>query len=178
VAKQSFDLEASRRYWRNAPSGAGKHDTSSLIAMSDDQLLTIWLDGFRKRFAVYPEEDQFLAAMSREFAGKRMLSIGSGLGFHEMVYASHGARITCCDIAPSNLAIIKRVAGLRGVTPIDTFVLDGSDRALSGSGRDLPASSSATTSTGFPALPGSGRAPQTSLVSTARTTPTRWGRTT
>lgn len=117
-----FDIEKSRRYWRFAPSGAGKHDTVDLAAVDDGALLREWKDAFSRRFSNYLEEDRFLAVMGDAFRGKKVLSIGSGLGLHEIYYAAHGAAMTCCDIVPSNLNVIRRVSARLGVE-VDTFVL-------------------------------------------------------
>lgn len=122
MKERKFDLEESRRYWRLAPSGAGKHDTQVLAGAQSPDLVTEWRRGFSKRFANYIEEDFFLESMAREFSGKRLLSIGSGLGFHEIFYANRGARVTCCDIVESNLKTVARVSQILGAE-IETFVL-------------------------------------------------------
>ncbi len=131
-APASFDLRASRTYWRFAPSGAGKHDTSSLLNLNDTELNRIWDEAFKSRFLRYPEENAFLRQMSGEFAGKRVLSIGSGLGLHEIYYQIHGARVTCCDIIGSNLEVIRRVAAAKGVAGMNFIFSSGPDHDLMG----------------------------------------------
>jgi hypothetical protein len=44
-----------------------------------------------------------------------VLELGSGLGFDAMRFAARGAHWTCADIVPDNLALIRRVAGLKGL---------------------------------------------------------------
>lgn len=122
MSSENFDFEQSRRYWRLAPSGAGKHDTSSLESYDESAFVAEWRTGFQSRFANYVEEDEFLAVMGEEFANQRILSIGSGLGFHESYYASKGARITCYDIVPTNLTSIRRISALLGLE-IETELL-------------------------------------------------------
>jgi SAM-dependent methyltransferase len=56
--------------------------------------------------------------------GKRILEIGSGLGFDAVHLASQGASVVCCDIAPSNLEIIRRIAQRRELD-IQTLHIDG-----------------------------------------------------
>ena len=112
-----FDAARARRYWRHAPSGAGKHDTGALVA--SHSLHDVWDVAFRSRLLNYPEEEQFLRTFAERAPGLRMVSIGSGLGFHELFYASAGARVTCCDIVETNLAAIATVAGRKGLH-IDT----------------------------------------------------------
>lgn len=116
-----FDAARARRYWRHAPSGAGKHDTGTLVASPG--LHDVWDVAFRSRLLNYPEEEQFLRTFAERAPGLRMVSIGSGLGFHELFYASAGARVTCCDIVDTNLAAIARVAGRKGLH-VDTVHAD------------------------------------------------------
>jgi SAM-dependent methyltransferase len=106
-----FDLESSRRYWRHAPAGDAKLDTTSQAAADHG----VWDAAFRSRIFTYPEEDQFLRTFAARARGRRILSIGSGLGFHELYYASAGAAVTCCDIVASNLQTIERIATDKGL---------------------------------------------------------------
>jgi SAM-dependent methyltransferase len=127
-----FDIAAAGAYWRFAPSGAGKHDTSTLLGLGDQELAGVWDEGFVKRFRLYPEEEQFLRQMSVEFIGKRVLSIGSGLGLHEIYYQLRGADVTCCDIVDTNLAIIGRVAAAKGAEGMRFVHSSGPDHDLGG----------------------------------------------
>jgi SAM-dependent methyltransferase len=120
-----FDFDTSRLYWRFAPSGAGKHDTAELAKSDDTFIGLIWNEAFAARFRQYVEEDEFLGVMGAEFKGKRILSIGSGLGFHEIYYQSRGAQVTCCDIVPTNLEVIERVAAIKNIQGM-RFVLRNS----------------------------------------------------
>lgn len=120
-----FTIERARSYWRHAPSGAGKHDTSVLAAAPAAELLQTWDEAFRRRFAGYPEEMTFVRTFAPTVAGQRLLSVGSGLGLHEIYYQAHGATVTCADIVPSNLEVIRRVSQLKGIGEIRTILLDG-----------------------------------------------------
>ena len=113
-ANARFDLDAARRYWRHAPAGASKVDTTALGASGSDDL-DLWDRAFRSRLVNYPEEEQFLRSFAERVKGQRLVSVGSGLGFHELFYASNGAHVTCCDIVASNLEAIARVAARRGL---------------------------------------------------------------
>jgi SAM-dependent methyltransferase len=122
VPVAQFDFERSRTYWRHAPSGSGKADSTSLLELDDRRLCDAWNAGFRERFLNYPEEEQFLRVFAAETRGRKMLSVGSGLGFHELYYASSGASVACADIVDSNLSVIERVARakhLHGLTTCD-----------------------------------------------------------
>ncbi|MEQ1929466.1 MAG: class I SAM-dependent methyltransferase [Parvularculaceae bacterium] len=126
----AFDPARAQRYWRFAPSGAGKHDTSDLLGADERALLDEWTDAFRKRFSNYLEEDCFLSVMAGDFRGKRVLSVGSGLGLHEIYYAAQGALMTCCDIVESNLKVIDRVSRRLGLE-VATFAI-GPDGEIKG----------------------------------------------
>jgi SAM-dependent methyltransferase len=115
-----FDFERSRAYWRHAPSGSGKADSTFLLALDERRLCDAWDAGFRQRFLNYPEEEQFLRVFAGEVRGRRVLSIGSGLGFHELYYASAGAAVTCADIVDSNLSVIEQVARAKNVRSVTT----------------------------------------------------------
>jgi len=52
--------------------------------------------------------------------GRAVLSVGSGLGFLELFFASHGASMTCVDIVASNLEVIRRKATLSRVSNVET----------------------------------------------------------
>ncbi|HEX3945706.1 MAG TPA: class I SAM-dependent methyltransferase [Rhizomicrobium sp.] len=93
-----------------------------LLNLSDAELVSDWDEAFTKRFQRYAEEETFLQKMSEEFAGRRVLSIGTGLGLHEIYYHLHGAELTCYDIVPSNLEVIKRVAAAKGAAGMQ-FIL-------------------------------------------------------
>lgn len=127
-----FDLAAARRYWRHAPSGAGKHDTAELSTVEDARLAAVWDDAFHKRFRQYPEEEAFLRGRAKEFVGKRVLSIGPGLGLHEVYYQLHGARVTCCDIVQSNLDVIRRIAELKRAAGMGFVLSAGANQPLGG----------------------------------------------
>src|SRR5262249_11105883 len=49
------------------------------------------------------------------FRDRRVLELGSGLGFDALRFTSRGACWTCADIVPDNLALIRRVAALKGL---------------------------------------------------------------
>lgn len=125
MQESQFAIEKSRSYWRHAPSGAGKHDTAVLSTAPDDVLLATWDEAFRSRFRGYPEEMTFARVFAPSVAGRRLLSVGSGLGFHEIYYQSKGASVTCADIVPSNLEVIRRVSRLKGTGEVRTILLDG-----------------------------------------------------
>lgn len=123
MTTRGYRFDEAQSYWRHAPSESGKHDTATLAEASDHVLLDVWDAAFRSRFRGYPEEDLFVRAFARPVGGQRILSVGSGLGLHELFYAAAGATVTCADIVPSNLRVVERVAALKGLTGVRTTVL-------------------------------------------------------
>ena len=111
MTRGTFDLERSRRDPRHVPGGESKLDTSTPAAAGRG----VWDAAFRNRLLTYPEEEQFVRSLAARAGGRRIVSIGSGLGFHELHYASAGAAVTCCDIVESNLAAIAGVAAAKGL---------------------------------------------------------------
>jgi SAM-dependent methyltransferase len=124
--QNSFSIERAQSYWRFVPSGEGKHNTVELAQLPDRELEPLWDRAFASRFLRYPEEDSFMQVMAESFHGKQILSIGSGMGFHEIYYQKHGAHITCCDIVPSNLEVIRRISKIKGLSAIKTIPSDNS----------------------------------------------------
>ena len=58
---------------------------------------------------------------------RRVVELGSGLGFDGLRFATHGAFWTFADIVPDNLAVIRRIATLKGLIAQVRFHLIGDD---------------------------------------------------
>lgn len=101
--------------WREVPGGSDIGDrqfSTELLGMNDAALLAEWNRHNEEGTELRGWWWRLYAAQLR---GKKVLEIGSGLGFDAVHFAQNGAEWTCCDIAPSNLAIIERVAAAKGV---------------------------------------------------------------
>jgi SAM-dependent methyltransferase len=119
-------LAAYREKWREAPQGSdtdGRAFSSDLLALSDAALLARW-DAMAARRA--SGELGWLATLYADtFRDRRVLELGSGLGFDAVRFAVRGARWTCADIVADNLALIRRIATLKGLAgQIDTHLID------------------------------------------------------
>ncbi|PWS38373.1 hypothetical protein DFH01_03540 [Falsiroseomonas bella] len=113
----SFDnfLSLLRQKWGEVPAGSdmdGRYFSAQLLAKDDATLLAEWQ-------ALSDRGKELRGWWWRLYAplleGRRVLEIGSGLGFDAMHFAGAGARWTCCDIVDTNLGVIGRVAGMKGL---------------------------------------------------------------
>lgn len=121
---QGYDLESAREYWRFAPSGKGKIDTSLLLALDDQRFYAEWSEHFKSRLDYYWEDRRIVPYFANLFRGKPVLSFGSGIGHNEILFMRRGARITCADIVQSNLDTIARVCRHEGLKPGGFLLLD------------------------------------------------------
>jgi SAM-dependent methyltransferase len=121
---EGYDLGTARQYWRFAPSGKGKIDTSELLALDDARFYAEWNEHFKSRLDHYWEDRRIVPHFARLFAGKSVLSFGSGIGHNEILFMRRGARVTCADIVQSNLDTIARVCRHEGLTAGGFLLLD------------------------------------------------------
>lgn len=122
------ELASYREKWREAPRGSdtdGRIFSSELLAMPDETFLATWQSMAARR---YGGELGWLGTLYFDtFRGKRVAELGSGLGFDGMRFIEQGASWTFCDIVPDNLAVIRRVATLKGVADRARFHVVGDD---------------------------------------------------
>jgi SAM-dependent methyltransferase len=57
-------------------------------------------------------------------SGARVLDVGSGFGIDGLTWAQHGARVTCADLVPSNLDVLRRLSGILGLETVDFLLID------------------------------------------------------
>jgi SAM-dependent methyltransferase len=130
---QASALAAYREKWREAPQGSdtdGRVFSSDLLTLPDEALLARWEAMAERRAS---GELGWLATLYADtFRDRRVLELGSGLGFDAMRFAGRGAHWTCADIVADNLALIRRVAALKGLSNrIDTHLI-ADDLSFSG----------------------------------------------
>jgi SAM-dependent methyltransferase len=112
----SFDtfLSRLRQKWREVPAGSDmgeRHMSDSFLAMPEGEFVKAWEDMNALGVELRGWYQRLYEPLLR---GRRVLEIGSGLGFDAMHFAGAGAHWTCCDIVDTNLATIGRLAKLRG----------------------------------------------------------------
>jgi SAM-dependent methyltransferase len=122
----SFDLLLPKmaEKWREVPGGSDHHPrqfSDHLLQGSEAELLAAWS---RQNEEAAGLRGWYWKLYGEILRGKRVLEIGSGMGFDAVHLASQGAAMTCCDIAPENLEIVRRAARAHGLD-IKTLHIDG-----------------------------------------------------
>lgn len=128
----SFDsyLSVLSEKWREVPGGSDsgdRHFSDQFLAQAN--FLEIWE---REKRAGDDIRGWYWRLYGDLLRGKRVLEIGSGMGFDAVQFAERGASWTACDIAESNLDLIAAVAKAKSLG-IQTYPI----RSLS-SLRSLP----------------------------------------
>jgi hypothetical protein len=127
------ELAEYREKWREAPRGSdmdGRVFSTDLLAKPDADLLAAWEAMAARRYA---GEIGWLGPLYADhFRGRQVLELGSGLGFDGLRFAGKGASWTFADIVPDNLAVIRRIAGLKGLQDRVRFHPIGDDLSFSG----------------------------------------------
>lgn len=127
------ELDRYRDKWREAPRGSeidGRVFSSELLALPDEEFLSAWTAMAARR---YGGELGWLGELYGDtFAQRRVLELGSGLGFDGIRFVERGAHWTFADIVPDNLSVIRRVARLRGLGDRVRIHLIADDLSFSG----------------------------------------------
>lgn len=119
-------LEIHRRRWDVVPVGFERKKTADLQALSDQELMAYWEAA--KKFATtgkhYNDRGWYHELYKDVFKSKKVLEIGSGFGIDAMTFAPICKSYTCLDIVPSNLAVLKRLAGIKKITNCNFFFME------------------------------------------------------
>ena len=110
-------LAVSREKWREIPAGGDQLDrvySTDLLSKSDDELLGLW-HRMDAAGGVADHRGWYQALYREILAGKRVLELGSGLGFDGLHFMRYGAKWTFADIVADNLATVRRVVELKGL---------------------------------------------------------------
>jgi SAM-dependent methyltransferase len=113
-----------RDKWREVPSTRqGRAFSSELLDWPDDRLLEFW-EQARAEVSVQPVRGWFHEQYAAAFCGRRVADVGPGIGVDGITLAERGARITFVDIVEDNLALLRRLCGLKGVEADFYFIDD------------------------------------------------------
>jgi SAM-dependent methyltransferase len=134
------ELARYREKWREAPRGSdmdGRVFSTDLLALADRDLLSAWDAMAVRRYA--GEIGWLTPLYADSFRSRRVLELGSGLGFDGLRFVQEGAAWTFADIVADNLEVIRRVAGLKGLAGRVRFHLIGDDLSFAGLPADYDA---------------------------------------
>jgi SAM-dependent methyltransferase len=112
--EKSFELL--RKKWVEVP--AGKLDrafSSGLLEMPDADLLAYWRRCFDESSTGpgYFVRGWYQELYRDAFRGKRIIDFGCGLGFDNIYFSQHGARVTFVDLVESNVECVRRLCALK-----------------------------------------------------------------
>lgn len=118
-----------RKKWTEVPTDFAPVQVPQLLNMNNEHLLQFW-DSAREsalRGEHFSWRGWYHALYEPLLSGARMIDFGSGLGMDGLSFASYAGHVTCVDVAPENLALLKRIATLKGVRNVEFVLLESFD---------------------------------------------------
>ncbi|GAB6161232.1 hypothetical protein JCM12298_03910 [Desulfothermus naphthae] len=113
-----------RKKWNEVPLGVTERiDTLKLIKMDNNTLISIWKSAYEECQKAFDVRGWYYELYKDILKGKKILDVGSGLGFDAFTFAQHGADVTCVDIVEENILVLKRLASLLHIRKIKFFIL-------------------------------------------------------
>jgi SAM-dependent methyltransferase len=106
-----------RAKWHEVPSTSlGRISSTELLEYSDSQFIDFW-ESARHEItdgpAGYRDRGWLQDAYRDWMKGRKIIEVGSGLGFDAVTLAEFGVDLTVCDIVASNLEVVKRIFSLK-----------------------------------------------------------------
>ena len=113
-----------RAKWVELPAGSDRSERQFSTGLMDwplQRLMTFWDEQFKVSEDV---RGWYRALYAPLFQGKRVLEIGSGMGYDGIYFMQHGAKWQFSDIAADNQTLIRRVAEAKGLQPVGFLVIE------------------------------------------------------
>lgn len=114
-------LQLLRGKWGEVPlTEETRAHSDALLDLSDEELLRTWTEGLLDSSTgkAFDVRGWYHLVYKDIFRGKKVMDVGSGLGFDSVTYAEGGAHMTCVDIVESNLEVVKRICKLKGIADV------------------------------------------------------------
>lgn len=110
-----------RRRWGIVPAGDGRVATGRLLKLSDAKLLETWrsLRDEATTGAAFGVRGWYHLLYKDVLKNRVVADVGSGMGIDGITFAQAGARVIFVDIVEENLALLRRLCRLHGVTDAD-----------------------------------------------------------
>ena len=109
--------------WQEIPGGSDTSErffAGEFLLLTDDDFLKRW----DEEYNLGPDiRGWYWRLYGDLFKNKKVLEVGSGMGFDAVYFASLGAKWYCCDISNQNLQVIKRIAAFKNLD-IHTVYID------------------------------------------------------
>jgi hypothetical protein len=124
-------LDVSREKWREVPGGdtLDRLFSSDLLGATDEVLRDHWQRLYEA--GRHPTHRGWYQELYREFMnGRNVVEVGSGLGFDGIHFMRLGARWTFADIVQDNLAIVRRMVEMNGLSERASYLWIDKPEAL------------------------------------------------
>ncbi len=116
-----------RDKWTTVPlSSLGRARSNELLDLPDNQLLELWQEALREQSegVGFACRGWYHTLYANSFRGKKVLDVGSGLGFSSLTLARQGAEVTFVDLSPSNIQVLKKLCKLMGIGNTQFVILE------------------------------------------------------
>lgn len=117
-----------RRKWSEVPlTSQDRVLSQDLAQVGDEELHVLWAEcwGEQSTGKNFDVRGWYYTLYQDQWRGKRIIDVGSGLGYDAIVFAGSGAaEVMCIDLAPTNLQVIERIAKIRGLHNVRTLHME------------------------------------------------------
>ncbi len=119
-------FETLRSKWSEVPLGTTRIDSNDLLKINDEEMLQNWTNSLNDdtTYLKYSHRGWYYDLYFDIFKDKKIIDLGSGLGFDSITFSKVAKSITCIDLVKSNLEFIKKLAKLKNINNLDFFYME------------------------------------------------------